>query len=582
MVFKRPLDNEMKSTFYSAGRALRWSVTLSRKFIQVVPWLTLLAVVSSILSQFFMLAGFLLPLKVVLLLGSETVPVYFPSVFQNVGRDGLVVFLSIASVCFYLAHLLASKIVDFSAASACKKLLNRSKKLAIFENQEEIASKGYARYSQNLATVGFVSLCLMVMAWFYRDIAVVITLYIFSCVLVVCVVASFSNSFHTKLTKELGSVARILGSLGFLLSFTYIVLNHLLGSPPGILVSVIALLLARQTFGRLANFAKDIQGLYGQKAQLRALFFHGHTFTQKPITRNQGFWSLIVPTARDIWISEILVELVGSEKFEANTQWFDIGLPDIVCYHVKVATDYGNLEYVMKLFNSNRTAWAKHEATLLSSPGSIPTVPVVKLALIEEIHCHVFDVTGLKRCAKKETADQLVKFRTRLMAINPQSDMVSLYARSHPMLWQRLDQQSIIRMRDLLDRHAEPDDVEHLLLRLNDIKEKLRFLPLSLVAPDIRPGMLWKNGNGESFLINWTQWSIEPIGTKLPISALYETSFIARLEGIASERTGHNKIETHDIQLAALISEFEQRLRRARYAEAHVLVSKILFAAKPA
>ncbi|MDR5907498.1 hypothetical protein [Franzmannia qiaohouensis] len=572
----------MTSTVYSVGRALRWSVTLSRKFMRVVPWLTLLAVVSSVLSQFFMLAGFLLPLKVVLLLGSETVPVYFPSVFQDVGRDGLVVFLSIASVCFYLTHLLTGKIVDISATSACKKLLNRSKKLAIFENQQEIASKGYARYSQNLATVGFVSLCLMVMAWFYPDIAIFIAIYITLCVLLVCIVASYSNSFHTKLSRELSSVSRLLGSLGFLLSFAYIVLNHLLGSPPGILVSVISLLLARQTFGRLATFAKDIQGLYGQKSQLRALFFHGHTFSQKPISRNQGFWPLVVPEARDAWIAEMLAEIVGSENFESDTQWFDIGLPDIVCYHVKVVTGDGRFEYVMKLFNSNRSAWAKHEATLLSSQRSLPSVPIIKLDLVKGVHCHIYDVTGLKRCGKKETIDQLVKFRTRLMSTTPQSDMVSLYARSHPMLWQRLDQQSIIRMRDLLDRLADSDAVEQFLIRLNDIKETLRFLPLALIAHDIRPGMLWKSDNGDCFLINWTRWSIEPIGAKLPVSVLYEPSFTEIIEDIASERTDISKIESHDIRLAALISEFEQRLQRARYAEAHALVSKILLAAKSA
>ncbi|RCV89371.1 hypothetical protein DU505_10000 [Billgrantia montanilacus] len=148
------------------------------------------------------------------------------------------------------------------------------------------------------------------------------------------------------------------------------------------------------------------------------------------------------------------------------------------------------------------------------------------------------------------------------------------------MLWHRLEQQSIIRMRDLLDRLADPAAVAQLLTRLNDIKQKLRFLPLSLTVPDIKPGMLWKAGNSEYFLINWTRWSISPIGEKLPISALYENTFSYSLEFIASEREDIDKIEPHEVQLSALISEFDQRLQRARYAEAYALVSKILFAAK--
>lgn len=566
----------MKSTFYSVGRALRWSVTLSRKFIYVVPWFTLLAVVSSIFTQFFMLAGFLLPLKVILLLGSESVPSYFPSSFQVFGRDGLVLILSLASVCFYLAHLLTGKVVDFASDRACKTLLSRSKKLTIFENQQEIASKGYARYSQNLATIGFVSLCLLVLAWLYYEVAIVIVAYVMSCVILSCVVSAFSNSFYYKLSSDLGAVSKLLGSCGFLLSFSYIVLDHLLGSPSGILVSVVALLLTRQTFGRLAGFAKDIQGVYEQKAQLRALFFHGHTFSQEPASRNKGIWHLVDPIARDAWVEKVLVDILDTDAFKAEIEWLDIGLPDIICFYVDVTTGSARLQYVMKLFNNNRSAWAKHEATLLSSQSSLPTVPLIKLSLVEGVHCHVFEVTGLKQCGKKETTKQSDSFRMMLMSTKPDSSIISLYERSHPMLWQRIEKQSIIHMRYLLDKLANQEDIDCFLFKLNDMKEKLRCLPLAINTLDIRPGMMWKNTRGEHFLVNWTKWVVEPIGAKISVPFLSESEFFDSAKDVSSKRSDAKGVEPEQIKFSALMSEFETRLQRGRYVEADALISKIL------
>ena len=78
----------MKAVFSEIAKAVRWSVSLGNKFLRVVPVLTILAVICSVFSQFFLLIGFLLPLKVVLLLGSENVPVYFPAIFHDLAGMG--------------------------------------------------------------------------------------------------------------------------------------------------------------------------------------------------------------------------------------------------------------------------------------------------------------------------------------------------------------------------------------------------------------------------------------------------------------------------------------------------------------
>ncbi|MBO6848895.1 MAG: hypothetical protein JJ867_00280 [Marinobacter sp.] len=566
----------MKAVFTDIGKAIRWSVSLGNKFLRVVPGLTFLAVMCSVFSQFFLLIGFLLPLKVVLLLGSDSVPVYFPPIFHDFGRDGLVLVLSLAAVMFYLLHLATSKLVDIAASSASNRLLARSRKMAIFENQKDIAAKGYQRYSQSLAAVSFFSICLVVMAFFYSKVAMVIVGYVAVCFIFVGLLSSLSQAFLDRLHRDLGSIVKVLGSVGFLVTFAFIVLDHLFGSAPGIIVSVVSLLLGRQAFGRMANLIKDIQGLYGQRAQLAALFFHGRIFMQRPKGLDKGIWGLVEPEVRDEWLGSLLEEVVGGKNPEFTVEWFDLGLPDVLCYQVGLVSGEDERSFLVKVFNANRSAWAKHEATILVGQSDLPTVPCVSLTLVHGLHCHVFETTGLIQCSKPETAKKLPDFRVKLSACEPSHELASLYLRSHPQVWQRVEPNSIRRTGHLLGQKAESDLIEKLLSAISDIKATLKELPHAVSAPDIRVGMLWKDSEGNCLLVHWAVWNIEPLGTKWPLGDDEGSIFVHHLQVVEKGRSEVADLNPHRVRLAAIFSELEFRLTRGRYLEAYSLMSPLL------
>lgn len=566
----------MKFVLLDIGKALRWSITLGNKLLRVVPGYTAVGVVSSILSQFFLLAGFLLPLKVVLLLGSDTVPGYFPLFLREVGRDGLVVMLSIAAVGFYLTHLLMSKLVDISGAAGSRRLLVKSKKMAIFENQQDIASKGYQRYTQSLATVCFVAICLAGMAAFYPKIALVIIGYIVTCVVIVAAMISLFEAFQNRVNENLGATAKLLGGIGFLVSFGFIVLDHLMGRAPGLLVSVISLLLARQLFGRAANLVKDLQGLYGQKAQLAALFFHGHVFHRKPKGRDRGVWGLVEPKTRDSWLSELLRSTEGQLISQYEAVWLDIGVPDVLCYQVTFCGEEGNKALLIKLFNSNRSAWAKHEATLITSQPQLPMVPLVTVTDVEGLHCHIFDISGLFRCGKAETAKKLPDFRARLSLCVPDGALAAAYLRSHPQIWQRLDKELLFRVQYLLGPEADKLVLDRFRDVMPGIQDTLRTLPLSIHAPDIRPSMLWKDQEENFALGHWVRWDLEPLGSRWPFAESAAERLLQLLQEAQSKRPDAREVTLPQVRLSALFAEFETRLQRGRYAEAYSLISPML------
>lgn len=566
----------MKAVFSEIAKAVRWSVSLGNKFLRVVPVLTILAVICSVFSQFFLLIGFLLPLKVVLLLGSENVPVYFPTIFHDFGRDGLVLFLSLASVAFYLLHLVTARLVDTTAASASTRLLARSKKMAIFENQQEIAAKGYQRFSQSLAAVSFVAICLAVMAFFYPKLAVVIVVYLAMCFAATGLMSSVFRTFSDRLSRDLGSIAKVLGSVGFLAMFAFIVLDHLFGAAPGILVSVVSLLLGRQAFGRMTNLIKDVQGLYSQRAQLAALFFHGHIFVQRPKGIDKSIWGLVEPTFRDEWLGNLVENVIGEERAGFSVEWFDFGLPDVLCYQVGLVSRQGERSFLVKVFNSNRSAWAKHEATILAGQRDLPTVPCIALTVVHGLHCHVFETTGLQQCGKSATRRRLPGFRLKLSACAPSDELVSLYLRSHPQVWQRVETHSVQRVGHLLGEKAESDLIEQLLYSLPEIKGTLKGLPHAISAPDIRVGMLWKDREGKGLLAHWAAWHIEPLGTKWPLGDEDARFYADHLREVEKQRSEVSDLDLHQVRLAAIFSELEFRLTRGRYLEAYSLISPLL------
>ncbi len=87
--------------------SLKWSSRLGAKFLWAVPTATSGVVLFTLVSQLSMLLAFFLPLKVIILLGSDGIPRYFPPAFEQFDRDALIVWLSIATVAFYALYLLA-------------------------------------------------------------------------------------------------------------------------------------------------------------------------------------------------------------------------------------------------------------------------------------------------------------------------------------------------------------------------------------------------------------------------------------------------------------------------------------------
>lgn len=555
------------------SNGVRWSGWLGAKFFWAVPGSTTTVVVATLVSQVSMLLAFFLPLKVIILLGSEGVPRYFPPSFGQLDRDTLILFLSLATIAFYALYLLADRLVQFAAGRGAQRLLQRSSKIVLFENQDDIAAQAYRRYSSALAGGVFVGLALLLVGWLYTGAAWTMVSYMVVAGAALVGGTILSPRLHERLEDELGGTMSVLAAVGFMLVFAYLVVDFLYRDPPGLIPAIIALLLSRQAFQRLSGIVPGLTGLYRERSRLDALFFHRRALVPDTRPRKKSVWRLVEPETRRDWVADAIAEISGEPPgADAEITWWQTGVIDVPMLHCLAAD--GN-DFLIKLFGENRSGQAQHEATLLAEPiAGLPGPEWGGVMEVRGFQCHVFRLHGDRTPTGKESRAALATVRERLLRVRPDHTLTARYRRSRAFLWQRLDEALIAQLRVATDARTR-DLPERLSGRLHAWREWLRSTPLAFTNPDLRPANLVMTADGEPYLLHWGRWTLEPAGTGWAAT----TSGIKTLkEALAMAQTErHDLAEAQPDQyvLAAMTAQLEVDCKGQQYTAALAQLHRI-------
>lgn len=542
---------------------LRWILSLSKKFALVVPLQTTSVVALTLVAQVCALLASFLPLKVVILLGSEGIPRYFPDTWSVLDRDMLIGLLSVGTLGFFVLHLLAERLARAVTVWGAGRLLARSHKMVLFANQDELAQEAYLRFSRALAAGVFVGLAWLGLGLFYPAMVTVMLAYIVLAGGMIGMLYGFNESFSAKPEKTLISLLGLCGGIGFFVCFAYLVADFIFWQPPGVIVGIVSLLLSRQVMQKLTALVGDIVTLKRQQSRLDALFFHGKLLMPVLQGEKSFFWDMLDSEERQVWIGSLLREYTPWREGSLEIGWHPSGVPHIAV--LLVETDTGR--YLVKLFDENRSSLAVHEATLLaeSLPG-LPALPLLGATQVKMRHCLLFSMPD------GDFADVAAAKRARyaiydtLWTVPPSAALQSRYQRSRPSLWQRLTPAALQRLKVATQGLEQEQALQQLLLQLPALSMQLQRLPLFVATPDINVNTLYFGAQDGPFLLNWSRWYLDPVGAGWPIARLaqLETFFLQAakehevLQGVALER----------VELAALAFALDAACTGQRYSEA--------------
>lgn len=556
--------------------AARWLLSLSRRLIRVVPGFTLYSVAATLVSQLALLLAFVLPLKVILLLGSEGIPRYFPEQFKAFDRQTLILALSGLAMLLFLMHLLAERFISACVAVGSRRLLSRSSKMVLFESQDDMAAKAYQRFSRSLASLVFLGFFTPLLLWLNPFLATAFFAYMLIAMAGCVLLALLSPAFHKRWMEKGSQIATLLSGVGFLLCFGYIVAEFLWFEAPSVLVAVVCLLLLRQLFRHSVNFVNDSLALIDKRRQLSALFFHGQRLIEPPRHGFDGVWALIEPATRDGWLLQALVDTTGRSLVIKHVRWLQLGVPDVIAFRV-VACDGGREDcFLVKAYESNRSAMAKHEATLLVAQKGLPTLELLGVTDVEgRFHCHVFDLDNARQALGKNWPVRSEVARSSLLACTPDKELTARFRRSKPCLAQRMERDVLRRMRCLLESPAHLEALGLFEEEFDSIQQLIGGLPMVYVNPDIRRGLVMSDDSGRVLVCHWSRWSLEPIGSGWPIderaiALLKEAHAVA-----AAQRPDMTGVAVLHLELVALLFAFEKSCKQQDYYGAAELLSRV-------
>jgi len=140
-----------------------WLFKVLNAFLKVQPLITILVILLETLSRVLHVAAFLLPIKVILLVGSDRVPRYFRSFIDLDEKMTWVMGLALASVVFYLLTLIIDAINNKLSITGAQKVVGVANDMVVFSRQEEKAKDYYGKITSISSKLLFILLSAVIL-----------------------------------------------------------------------------------------------------------------------------------------------------------------------------------------------------------------------------------------------------------------------------------------------------------------------------------------------------------------------------------------------------------------------------------
>ncbi|BFU77528.1 hypothetical protein ALC152_07430 [Arcobacter sp. 15-2] len=502
----------MKETLYREYKQnLEWFQSIGKKFFTIVPKNSFKSIMLILISEVSFLIAFLVPIKILMLMGGNSLNKYFLVYIENYGYDIVVLLLSFLSILFYIIHLYCEKYIKKISYESSSLLLEKSAKINIYENQSEIAFNLYGRFIKTLSSLIYVVLSFIVLFIIYQYIFKILLFLPLVYMLIFYIVYSIQPKLDIQ--KYINNIASLISGSSFLIIFLFIIIDFLYYTPPNLLITIITFILARQISTQFSKILLNINYLLKNRVILNTLFYHSHKLNTTLVEDNNEFLDILLPKNRKNWLRNILME-IDLEIQTFKIIWKDNILVDVISFEVHSLDDKQIIKnkYFIKLYNKNKTKFAKNEAMLLSYSHNLPSMKILLSTKVNNFICNIFMYRREIHPKSTVLSSLEQKLKTRLLITKLNEECILQYQRSHQLLYERLNDTFIKRLK-LVDNGKYSEVIELFSNKLDGIRIILEKLPLTIINPNINKNFILVDKSDKPILLDWSNCTIEPMGS---------------------------------------------------------------------
>lgn len=253
---------------------LFWHLGLFRALLGRVPRVVLLAVAAMVAGRYARVIAFFIPLKVIILLGSDGIPRYFRFFVTEESVEIWVATLSVAVFVLYVGSIalvtVANRTVQRGALALCQPAGEKRKQRPVPRCRKHLGDLCDGTADLVIVTTGALVLLLLDWALFLALIGVV-TLQIAATDRLLRQSAGLWGWLKTRIESDVKRFLQYAEAMNYLVVFLFLLIDYVLFDGKNLLVAILILLMGRRIFQSLQGFAATSLRMAPARERIEAL-----------------------------------------------------------------------------------------------------------------------------------------------------------------------------------------------------------------------------------------------------------------------------------------------------------------------
>lgn len=536
--------------------------SLSKKIFKSSPNFTIV-IFLGLISQIFLVASFIIPIKVIVTLYNKSVPAYVNSFIDNVSLDGFVIVLSLLAVCSFLLNLFLSKfrerLIDNNSFLIVTKAGNR-KKASL---ERVFASKAYDLivrvwsnlFLQVLYVTGLI-LLLPKLGFFALFCLLSICSYI---VYKVGLFKSFYGNVANTIQKNIVDSC----NFGFIVCFIFFASSLYFDSFSAthnyhVVIFIVSLIFCRQIFQRLSVIFKDLLYIGDNKFKISDLYYSNPTAIKSIKVREK--------TEKTEFLVHKLPSVIKNalrDHFGVNfdLSWSDLPVKNLIFF--KATFDECNFDLFIKVYENSESHSVRSEVDFIYSSVPRKIFPEPVFSFMVNAYKVVVLKTAKNIAYTGEHKNLAIMAKTMSYNTELSSEEIVYFEKQYTDLPSRLISHDLRRL-ELVVRGNKSD---HLIINsfekeLPNIVAFLRGVPKTFVNFELDPNSLINTSQGPCFL-NFSKLRFDIIFSDIKFG---KEEHLYDLNSLLSYGFDNiTNLSNNDIKRIIVLSEFERAFAGRQY-----------------
>lgn len=520
----------------------------------------------------------LLPLKVVILAGSEGIPRYFQFFIGPDEKTQWIIYLALSSIALYLIKIALDSFSESVLQDVSMRAVDNATKLNVLNNQEDKAKSYLAQFcrvsSYSLFFLSGLAIILFIQPSLFVFIVVALSSFLMLTLLILSGGDDISpGKLKAYVQRRFRNYVNTISSILFLLSFLAILTPLLVGEVErNLIFSLLSLLLVRQMLTVGSSGMVAAVALSKNKDQIDGLLHPKKVYKKKEKKISVAFRDMFSRPERDVLINEKL----GNGGGSYHSRWEDFYI--LGCFRFSIANfdNSNDPPLLLNVFMPYRKHYLENEEFLFEHVGrnEVMAASLVARFPYKAFECQVVESgDAVESPAAFKAAEK--KILEKLWCVIPGDSLVSAYRSSHSLLHDRINPELLDKVRVAINSDSEEENYKWMTENLPSIKSSVASLPLCIHNPDINRTTVVAKGEPASYLVTtWVRWRIDPLGAYVP-SDYSDDDISALVEQVSSVRGDTQSCDVEKVKLCWHCWRLDKNIKAGKYEKAMADIKNI-------